>query len=271
MTVNATCVRLLVVSCLMDDAVGALRERQRILGEAIKHATRELASRNSHGLRTRCSDERVRHLTARSARVVWIMYSLDSDPSGAVLHFLRGSGGKFRVCDIADKPLLEIAERSFLDADLEYVTALADVAHPADAKAMRVARRQLAEWKLFEWCESLNVNKGATPSTGALLRRAQQCGDALPDAIFALSPSGSIALVARAWAQKWRRRWGARLGTLRVRETLSVDEMRSKVLQFLFENQRFLLHSSCVSRLLRRIAVPILSPDCGLSVCGFLV
>ena len=43
---------------------------------------------------------------------------------------------------------------------------------------------------------------------------------------------GDVAMAkARAWALKWRRRWGFRYGAIRAREDIPAGEMREKVQQ----------------------------------------
>ena len=40
---------------------------------------------------------------------------------------------------------------------------------------------------------------------------------------------GNVSVAARVWALAWRKRWGARLGTLRQTEELSEESARWKV------------------------------------------
>lgn len=253
----------------MADVMNVLRDRQFVLGETLKLATHELACRRNERSRKRLSLGRAWQLTARLAHVIWIMYSLAADPSAAVLNFLRRAGGKRRWPNVSDESLLEIAERSFLDADQSHVLALSNVERPADAQALRAAKRLLAEMRIFQWCEALNLQKGAAPSTVSLLHRAQQDYDALPAAIFALTSTGRPAVTARVWAQRWRTRWGARVGTLRVSETLSIDEMRHKVLLLSIRRCALCFHFALHFPFCWLNVAPILSPENGLGVCNF--
>ena len=222
---------LVTVFCLMDSRLHALNAQRAALNGAIKTTRKDLAK-----VAKRKPEDghvgRVVSLSIRLAHVIWIMYSLSADPSLAVLNVLRGAGRRRRWSDSTDAELLAMAETSFLDADVAQVSALIDEENPADPRAMLIARRRLAEEKCYLWARSLNLEKGAAPSTVALLRRAKQEQDMLPAAIFAVTSKGRPSLKARRWAQKWRARWHARLGTLRVRETLPVSERRDKVRHF---------------------------------------
>ena len=222
------------VACLlMTDLGRSLLARQSSVDASVKAVTAELAAhRRSKNNRMRRDRIRARTLTGRSAHVIWIMYSLVSDPRGAVLHFMRNTAATRCLVDATDESLLGLAERSFLGADMEEVAALTNERNPSNAVAIRLAKRHLAEWELFKWCAHLNERVGAAPSTSALLRRAQLHMDDLPAVAFAVTPSGRPANSARKWVERWRQRWGARMGTLRVRESFPMEEMRPKVRTF---------------------------------------
>ena len=207
----------------------SLVERQRVLDASVKAVSRKIASHQRKHARVRQANARAQMLCVRAAHVVWIMFSLSADPRGAVLHFLRGGDLKRRYARATDESLLELAERSFLEADLGEIASYANERAPASALAMRLAKRLLAEWDLFKWCSSLNERVGAAPSTVAFLRRAGKHLEVLPTAAFEITRSGRPALKARKWAARWRKRWGARMGTSRAREHYSVDEIKAKV------------------------------------------
>ena len=165
----------------------------------------------------------------RAARVVWIVYSLVADASGVLLHYMRGVRGCGDSRGLSDDSLLELAERSFLDVDFNELVGVVDEERPTDARAMRVAKRLLAEWRLFRWCESQNVTRRIAPSTEALLNQARDDNASFPDSVFGLTGSGRPAPCAREWARRWRKRWGARIGAVQACEHMSVEEMRRKV------------------------------------------
>ena len=168
-------------------------------------------------------------MNVRVARVVWILYSLIADPSAVLLHYLRGVRGYDDVREWGDEALLELSDRSFLEAEFHDLVAVVDEENPSDERAMRVAKRLLAEWRMFRWCEEQNVTNRIAPSTAALLSRARIDGTVFPVSAFGLNSSGRPAPAAREWARRWRERWGARIGVVQACEQLSVDEMRLKV------------------------------------------
>ena len=141
-------------------------------------------------------------MNVRVARVVWILYSLVADPSAVLLHYLRGVRGYDDVCEWDDESLLELSDRSFLGVEFNDLIAVVDEENPVDERAMRVAKRLLAEWRLFRWCESQNVTHRIAPSTAALLSRARIDGTVFPASVFGLNRSGRPAPAAREWARR---------------------------------------------------------------------
>ena len=99
--------------------------------------------------------------------------------------------------------------------------------------ALKCGKRWIAEYELFAWCEARNVN-GMTPSTAALLCRAREFNDALPAAVRGVDERGRPSNAAKLWAFRWRKRWGARIGKLRVGDASTPEDSRQKVAALLF-------------------------------------
>ena len=110
---------------MMDGVECSKQERYRAIRASLRNVSGDLATKKRRALeRAHRSDVSSHTLTVRAARIVWIMFSLVADPRGAVLHFLRSSETGRRFAGVSDDSLLEMAERSFLDADLEKVVEL---------------------------------------------------------------------------------------------------------------------------------------------------
>ena len=189
----------------------ALREQRASLRDESKRITEKIA-----GARRQSAFQA--SLPRRAAHVIWILFSLLSDPSAAILVFMGSA---------ADDSILEVAENSFINADISDILAVCDVSNPRDVGAMRIAKRVYAEHELFMWCRALNL-RGVTPTTRALLREAKKYVQALPASVQNAIVDGQLDSNARVWSQRWRARWGARLGKFASAEC-STDELRSKV------------------------------------------
>ena len=94
------------------------------------------------------------------------------------------------------------------------------------------AHKYVLEWNLYHWIASQNATQGVAPS------REQVCAQC-PVQISVHAPAqiqeklrklahGS-ARKQRKWLQRFRNRWGARLGGLRVQEHISPEQRREKV------------------------------------------
>ena len=213
----------------MEAAAGALQLRRAGVTAELRALASELRQARS-AADARCSGAPRRwQLDVRIARVVWILYSLIADPSPVLLHYLRGVRAYSDAREWDDGALLELSDRSFLGADFAELVAIVDEENSSDARAMRTAKRLLAEWRLFRWCEAQNVTNRTAPSTAALLGQARVDSTAFPASVFKLNTSGNPASSAREWARRWRERWGARMGSVRAYEQMSIDEMRLKV------------------------------------------
>ena len=215
--------------CAMSVSNRSLSERRAELDVAVREASADIRKQKRKDSRARNLGMRSHTFSVQLARVIWCMFSLAADPRGAVLHAVRNAKEKRRFLGATDGALLELAERSFLETDLDELMLLLDGDHPERTKALSLARRYLAEWDLFKWCTQLNENAAVAPSTLALLRRARMHVDVLPSAVFKVTSSGRPAWPARRWARRWRKRWGARVGTLRAREHHPIAELNQKV------------------------------------------
>jgi hypothetical protein len=106
--------------------------------------------------------------------------------------------------------------------------ALCEDENPTDLAAFKAAVRWSWEWELFLWVDKLNTNKGLAPSTGQVLLRAEKLRQELPERHRPVAIGTAAQSSSRMWAFRWRKRWGGRHGKIRVRDEISVDEMRAK-------------------------------------------
>ena len=106
-------------------------------------------------------------------------------------------------------------------------SCLADSRH-AELKA---ACRFIIEHRLFQWLKRQNCEQGVAPSRLQLVRHAlstlpQEPPLSVVDAVA--KPLRGSARRQRKWLQNFRRKWGARLGKLRVATTMSQAELQEK-------------------------------------------
>ena len=109
----------------------------------------------------------------------------------------------------------------------------ADLEQPLDEAIMARAKRFVLEWKLVAEGRRLNLQRGLAIPTRMLLHAARAQGDCLPKCTEyhqSMSPFGNAADSGRVWAHRFRQRWNARIGKIRLAEPIAVAGMHVKVL-----------------------------------------
>jgi hypothetical protein len=111
---------------------------------------------------------------------------------------------------------------------VDELALLADIQDPKDIEAMRAALPYVEQWQLVQWTTQVNLRLGVAPSTESVLQRYEERRQQLPEAVRPPGVGVPAQTSARVWAGTWRRRWGGTHGRIRVREHISVEELRSK-------------------------------------------
>lgn len=169
-------------------------------------------------------------LDVKAQRVALILYDLSGYDKEAAVAFLNKTASKRKWPPRPTDELREQVRELFLQADLGEYAGLVDAASPLDESAMKIALQFWEEWFLISWTKDANRRKGVAPSAGALLQRLAERRESLPEAVRP-PDRGSVAEPrARMWLTRWRRRWGAKHGTIRMRDDVGVEEMREKAL-----------------------------------------
>ena len=214
----------------MDDS-GRIEEllRQKAAAEAAAaDAKRRL--RNARGQARKDGNKRQRQwtLSEELKRVALILFERAGYDASAAAVFLRGVAAKRKWEMRTEVDVRRLVDDLFMEVDLDHLALLCDVANPSDVVAMRTAVRFWEQWALAAWVKEVNQRQGVAPSTEMVLDRLERQRLDLPEAVRPAG-KGDVAMAkARAWACKWRRRWGFRYGTIRTREDIPAQEMREK-------------------------------------------
>ena len=172
------------------------------------------------------------HLSPVQRDIILIIYMLAQDSPAPAAVSLQHLARRRKWPQKPVETLEAMTENLFIASEPRRLVELSDLRSPAAPAAMKVAALFWVEWCLAAWVGDANQRKGIAPSTGALLQELERRRLELPEASRFRSRGGSAENKARVWALQWRRRWGARLGRVRVREDISAAEMRAKVLFF---------------------------------------
>ena len=144
------------------------------------------------------------------------------------MKYLVNCGRKRHWPDKTESELEAMVEECVLQADEGELASLTDCENPSDATAMRAALAYLQQWRVVAWVRDLNASKGVAPSTSSVLQRYETGRAGLPEAVRPRAAGGLADCSARAWARKFRKRWGGRHRKIRVREVVPLGEMREK-------------------------------------------
>ena len=121
---------------------------------------------------------------------------------------------------------LRAVERVYLKTPTCQIVKLMNDSCLADSRhaELKAACRFIIEHRLFQWLKRQNCEQGVAPSRLQLVRHAlstlpQEPPLSVVDAVA--KPLRGSARRQRKWLQNFRRKWGARLGKLRVATTMS--------------------------------------------------
>ena len=213
----------------MGTRLEALRSRKAELDASLKAADAELSDFLRSQQRERVRASRVWKLSERVKRVVLATYVLaDYAPEPAVV-FLRNAGRARGWPDLSEDELAYMVEELFLDIGVDELAALADESDPLDCKVALVAARYAREWRLVMWGRRLNCECGIAPSVRMLVDKAYELGVTSSTGVSQKPIGCAVGGAAKAWARKFRIRWGARVGSVKVQEFVPLEEMQMKV------------------------------------------
>ena len=209
------------------DSVAAKREQLARIDSALALAKQRVKAERQRGKDRRKAEKKKAAkawaLAGGLAHIVLIIFVLCGYRAEAAVHYLADHGRK------RGWPAKVVVENVFMAIDVDDLVALCDLEDPRDLGAAKVAVRVSEEWRLKHWVERLNFERGVAPSTEMVLARWAERREELP--LICRPPDLGVAAEARsrAWAMRWRRRWGGRHGRIRVRDDLSTEEMQAKV------------------------------------------
>ena len=174
-------------------------------------------------------------------RVALAAYVLAGYDATASVKYLTQYGHKRRWRPLTEDDLTRTVEDLFLNTDLAEIDALTNFQEPSDGRALELAAIYVREAKVVTWAQGLNNERGVAPSTRLLLQRAEASRLELPESARPRSLGMRVSNHARKWAQRLRKRWGGRFGSIPAREKIPLEEMQAKASTFQFQSRLFRL------------------------------
>ena len=161
-------------------------------------------------------------------RVALILYDKGRHDPAAAAEFLAKEAQKRQWPAKPEAEVRRIPQDWFLEIDINDFNDLCDSARPSDPGAMRLAMQFWQEWSLAAWVEDANFSKGVAPSTAAVLDRYEQLRLDVPEAARPAARGVVSQCKARAWALRFRKRWGLKHGAIPAVDDVPVQEMNQK-------------------------------------------
>ena len=203
-----------------------ISKRKQEIAAALAQTNRELKAAQRQQKSRGEAAARAWKLPTLLAHALLIIYQLAD--SAAAVKYLVNYSRKRHWPQKPEDEVKSMVEDVFLEADVGFLASLADMENPADAEAMRLALPYIEQRRLVVWATGLNEQHGLAPSTEAVLQRLEQSRARIPER--ARPPYQGIVADnrGRKWAQQFRRRWGARHGSMKVRDVVPLPELRDK-------------------------------------------
>jgi hypothetical protein len=212
-----------------DDLVSALAAEREELKNKSKTIHRELKAARRHEKNEERKASKAWQLTTFITHVLLILFVRADEVAAPASVLLAQTAKKKQWPAKSDEELTTIIVDLYLQSDPADVAGLVDENNPSDPEAMRDAVRWSEEWGLVCQVEALNYKKGLAPPTELVLRMLEQRRAALPEWCRPTHKGDASESRARSWARRWRQRWGGKHGKVRIREDISLEEMRNKV------------------------------------------
>ena len=210
------------------DKVGELLQRKRKLAAESAQVKRELREVKRRQKEIAAVQAKTWVLPLALQRVVLIIYALAAYEAEPAVKYLATRGRVHHWPEKAEEELEAMVGDLFLAVDERELAALTNPENPLDKDAFRSALGFVEQWRLVVWSKTLNRNQGVAPSCGSVLERYDGRLSLVPADVRPALLGAAFACKARMWALRWRRRWGGRHSKIRVRNDVSVEELRGK-------------------------------------------
>ena len=205
-----------------------LGARKRELDEALAMARSDLKRAKAQERDCRKRADAAWKLSGFLLHASLIIYALAGYVAEPAVCFLKSSGRQRHWPDKSKEELELMVENAFLEVDVDELARLTDRGDPSEPAAMMKAVSLVEEWRLAVWVRSLNSEQGVAPSTSSVLQRLEERRASLPEGFRPAAVGRSAQAKARMWCRRWRLRWGGRHARIRLREDVTLTELRDK-------------------------------------------
>ena len=160
--------------------------------------------------------------------VAFVLYVIRETAEQTALAYIERRPSE--VLQMDTQQVLEYLENRFLETDCEVLSNISDGFEVSISKsAMREAHRFGREEVVYNWIQKQNVEHGLAPPSHFVVQfRRANLQSLSPETTSVTSKNAKAGELK--WVQRFRRRWGLRLGRVPVGEVVPVEKLRAKVI-----------------------------------------
>ena len=211
----------------MAEAINTCMQRRSQINQELRALALRRNTMSSKRKRSASAAARAWQLTADMRRAVLFTYEQSEWNLEPCVMFLRRVRASMRWPALREQDMHVLIETEFLQCDLDAQLEYKPILTSGDRWA-RLAVRLVQEYKIIAWGRDLNT-RGVAPSTAWVVEKMRCYGDAAPKAVLKRTRFGRPNNMARMWASRFRKRWGAKIGRAKVVDDVAIDVLRHKV------------------------------------------
>ena len=197
------------------DILETSRERKRGLKAEFADVHRSAKRLRKRKATRRSASARVWLVEGVKLSIVLTIYVLADCRHAPAVSYLRRMGRQHRWPQTSDAELTVLLEDMFLAADINQLASLSNVGHHDGSHVLRAATDYVWQLRLASWIAQ-KKDKGITPPTSLVLDQLAKNRTAVPMGLRPLYWGSTVFASARMRALRWRRKFGGRIGAIRV-------------------------------------------------------
>ena len=213
---------------MSSDTIADLQRQQANVDAELADARRQVKAAKQLEKDRKKARTRVWALSSLLKHTVLIVFVLTGYKPEPIVNFLSNSGRRRHWPEKTEEELLTLARDLFLEFSVEELAALTDMEGPSDLAAMRSAVAFVQEWGVVVWTRQQNAQCGDAPCTEFVLQQFEEDSTHVPAWVRPVAVGVASDASARMRICRWRKRWGGRVGRVRVREDVQPAELRLK-------------------------------------------
>ena len=213
---------------VQTNMLDAMYSRKRAIEVELAQTRKQARYAQAKLARAKAAQAREWTLTAEVWEVAMTIYLLADYHTEPVVAYLKRIGRERHYKDKCDAEVANLVIDTFLSSTMDELLKLVDDEATRNAIVTSTAVSYVDQWLVAEWTLEQN-RKGVAPSTSAVLSKFEAIRLARPEALRLPTLGLSTSSASRKEVCRWRKRFGGRIGKIRPREGITLEELQFKV------------------------------------------